>query len=535
MNPLRAIVQHASRLFTYPLTVAAARIVGVIQAIAFPFGPHPDPWLAYALFVYAATATTLAWPPRRKPTDPEEKAAVRPAAYGALIGLDIVAAALTVWQSGPSAIALLGGLDAAVLPVGGGLAVVGACAVAYAVGAAFGGAQLIGVGLLQGLALSFCPYLATAYSLVARRSAERQIRAINHVLDAGSDLGTKLSMVDVLTQLLNMLRQFRESVAWQNVVVYVARFDEQLREEVLCAEAIAGAHADFYRGSKLRFSDGLVGYAAAEQRPMIVPDLQKEQRDASLPKPKAVRGAMVVPIVSEGATIGAVLFTAALSGAFTFDQQRLVDRLIRLASVGIQNARLHSKTLELAETDSMTGLLTNRAYQERLDAEFRRAQTTKQSLALLILDVDFFKHVNDTYGHPQGDELLRQLGEVIRQHARKDDICCRYGGDEFTIVMPQTIKVEAAMVAGRIRQAVEDRLFALEGATAKITVSVGVAGYPQDTSTRAALVKAADDALYVAKQSGRNNVKLANRLLAQSKLTGPTATSRTPTPIDTRA
>ena len=536
MNPLRATVQHASRLFTYPLAVGAIRVVAVIQAIAFPLLQRPPDWLAYALFTYAAFSTALAWPPRRKPTDGEEKAAVRPAAYAALIVFDMVAAAVVAWQSGASAIALLPGLDAAVLSIGAAAGVLGAAAATFGIGTAFGGSQFIGAGFAQGLALALVPYVATAYSLVARRSAERQIRAINHVLDAGSDMGTKLSMAEVLTQLLNMLRQFRESVAWQNVVVYVARFDEQMREEVLCAEAISGAHADFYRGSKLRYSDGLVGFAAAEQRPMIVPDLQREQRDASLPKPKAVRGAMVVPIVSEGATIGAVLFTSALTGAFTFDQQRLVDRLIRLASVGIQNARLHSKTLELAETDSMTGLLTNRAYQERLDAEYRRAQATKQSLALLILDVDFFKHVNDTYGHPQGDELLRQLGEVIRQHARKDDICCRYGGDEFTIVMPQTIKAEAAMVAGRIRQAVEDRLFTLDAATAKITVSVGVAGYPQDTSTRPALVKAADDALYVAKQSGRNNVKLANRLLTQSKLVGPNpAPARMPTPIDSRS
>ena len=534
MNPLPATVQQSSRLFTYPLTIAAVRLVAVVATIAFPFGAGLPDWLTYGLFAYAALATALAFPPRSKPTTTEEKAAVRPAGYAALVVLDTVAAAAVAWKSGPSALALLPGFDAAVFGVAAGIGVVAFAAAAYGLGVAFGGSAALAVGAAQGLALSLGPYLATAFSLFARRSAERQIRAINHVLDAGSDLGTKLSMPEVLTQLLNMLRQFRESVPWQNVIVYVARFDESAREEVLCAEAIAGSHADFYRGSKLRFSDGLVGYAASEQRPIIVPDLQKEQRDASLPKPKAVRGAMVVPIVSEGVTIGAVLFTSALAGAFTFDQQRLVDRLIRLASVGIQNARLHSKTLELAETDSMTGLLTNRAYQERLDAEFRKAQATKQSLALLILDVDYFKHVNDTYGHPQGDELLRQLGEVIRQHARKDDICCRYGGDEFTVVMPQTIKAEAAMVAGRVRQAVEDRVFQLDGATAKITISVGVAGYPQDTATRPALVKAADDALYTAKQSGRNNVKLANRLLLQVKAAGnagPTAL-RTPTPID---
>lgn len=536
MNPLRGFVEQASRFFTYPLTISAVRLLAVVQAISFPFGAVLPNWMTFALLGYAVFGAVLALPPRATPQSVEQKAALRPASYGILVALDVIAAATVAWTSGVSAVALLPGLDAAVLGIGGAAALLAVSAVAYAVGRVMSGSAIdpvpAGAALGQGLVIALGPYLAAAFSLVARRSAERQIRAINHVLDAGSDLGTKLAMAEVLTQLLNMLRQFRESVPWQNVVVYVARYDASAGEEILCAEAISGAHADFYRGSKLRFTDGLLGYAASEQRPIIVPDLQKEIRDANLPKPKAVRGAMIVPIVSEGVTIGSVLFTSSVYGGFTFDMQRLVDRLIRLASVGIQNARLHSKTLELAETDSMTGLLTNRAYQERLDAEYRRAQTTKQSLALLILDVDYFKHVNDTYGHPQGDELLRQLGEVIRQHARKDDICCRYGGDEFTVVMPETIKAEAAMVAGRLRQAVQDRIFQLDGATAKITVSIGVAGYPQDTSSRPALVKAADDALYAAKQSGRNNVKLANRLLTQQKAVVGAQAMRVPTPID---
>ena len=536
MSPVPALLAHVSRMVTYPLAVAAARLVGVAQAVGAPFGAALPQWVAVSLLGYAVLATVMAIPPRAKPTASEDRVAVRPAWYAAIVVLDLAAASLVAWISGPSVLALLPGFDVAVIDTRGAFAVIALFGGSFGAASALRGAGIV-PAVAQGLALGCGAYAVSAFAMLLRRSAERQIRAINHVLDAGSDLGTKLSMPEVLTQLLNMLKQFRESVPWQNVVVYVARYDTTAREELLCAEALAGSHADFYRGSKLRFTEGLVGYAASEQRPMIVADLQREQREANLPKPKAVRGALVVPIVSESTTIGCVLFTSAIVRAYTFDQQRLVDRLIRLASVGIQNARLHSKTLELADTDSMTGLLTNRAYQERLENEFRKAQQSRLSLALLIIDVDYFKHVNDTYCHPQGDELLRQLGEVIRQHARKDDVCCRYGGDEFTIVMPQTIKAEAAMVASRIRQAVEDRLFQLDAATAKITISVGVAGYPQDTATKPALVKAADDALYAAKQSGRNNVKLASRLLfGQTQgANGSTSTLRVPTPIDSVA
>lgn len=502
--------QKLQRFLTYPLALAGARFVAIAQALILPM-TSPLPIFAWAVLpAYGVAAALLSMPAG---TDPTDTAGMLPRfRFLAVVLLDIGAACAVAWYSGFSALVLVAGLDAAAAPLASAVILLVVSAVAYglATGLSHDGTDLASEG---GLALVFggIAYAAAAYGLNARRRSERQIRAINRVLEAGSDLGTKLALPEVLAQLVNMLKQFQESVPWQNVVVYIASFDQETKEDILRAEALAGPHADFYRGSKLRFGEGVAGYSAMEQRPMLVADLQKEPRESGLPKPKAAHGCMVVPIVSESQTIGCVAFTDSRLNAFTFEQQRLVDRLIRLASVGIQNALLHSKTVELAETDSMTGLLTNRAYQERLEAEFRKAQTARQSLALLIIDVDFFKRVNDTYGHPQGDELLRQLGELLRQHARRADICCRYGGDEFTIVMPETIKAEAAMVAGRIRQAVADKMFALEQTLINITVSIGVAGYPQDVTQKAALVKAADVALYAAKQDGRNNVKLAGR------------------------
>ena len=498
------------RFLTYPLALAGARFVAIAQGLMLPIAT-PLPILAWAVLpAYAVAAALLSLPARSDSTD--TGGMLPRLRFLVVVLLDIGAASAVAWFSGFSSLVLVAGLDAAGAPLASAAVLLVVSAVAYglAVGLSHDGTDLASEG---GLALVFggIAYAAAAYGLNARTRSERQIRAINRVLEAGSDLGTKLALPEVLAQLVNMLRQFQESVPWQNVVVYIASFDQESKEDILRAEALAGPHADFYRGSMLRFGEGVAGYSAMEQRPVLVADLQKEPRESGLPKPKAVHGCMVVPIVSESQTIGCVAFTDSRPNAFTFEQQRLVDRLIRLASVGIQNALLHSKTVELAETDSVTGLLTNRAYQERLEAEFRKAQTARQSLALLIIDVDFFKRVNDTYGHPQGDELLRQLGELLRQHARRADICCRYGGDEFTIVMPETIKAEAAMVAGRIRQAVADKMFVLEQSLVNITVSIGVAGYPQDVTQKAALVKAADVALYAAKQDGRNNVKLAGR------------------------
>ncbi|HKW45539.1 MAG TPA: GAF domain-containing protein, partial [Candidatus Eremiobacteraceae bacterium] len=375
--------QKIQRYLTYPLALAGARWLAIAQAVILPIAvPLPD--MAWVVLLAYGAATTLLSLPSIKDIA-ESGGSLPQARFALVIALDIAAASAVGWYSGFSALVLIAALDSAAAPIAHALAAVITSAVAYglAVGLSHAGTELAGQA---GVALIFggIAYAAAAFGLVARRRSERQMRAINRVLEAGSDLGTKLALPEVLAQLVNMLKQFQESVPWQNVVVYIASYDSESKEDILRAEALAGPHADFYRGSKLRFGEGVVGHSAMEQRPILVADLQKEPRESGLPKPKAAHSCMVVPITSESQTIGCVAFTDSRQNAFTFDQQRLVDRLVRLASVGIQNALLHSKTLELAETDSMTGLLTNRAYQERLETEFRKAQTARHSLSLLI-------------------------------------------------------------------------------------------------------------------------------------------------------
>jgi len=162
----------------------------------------------------------------------------------------------------------------------------------------------------------------------------------------------------------------------------------------------------------------------------------------------------------------------------------------------------------MADTDSLAGLLSARAYHERLETEFRRAQAARKSISLLIIDLDNFKQVNDQHGHQVGDELLRRLGAVLRAQARRNDVCCRYGGDEFIIVMPETIKSEAAVVAERVRKTVEEITVSAGNTVVRATVSIGAASYPQDVTSKQALIKAADDALYAAKNDGRNALRI---------------------------
>jgi diguanylate cyclase (GGDEF)-like protein len=160
----------------------------------------------------------------------------------------------------------------------------------------------------------------------------------------------------------------------------------------------------------------------------------------------------------------------------------------------------------MAITDIVSGLYTHGYMQDALEREFRRCKYENLPLSTIILDVDHFKIVNDTYGHPQGDALLRQLGAVIKTVTRSSDIVCRYGGDEFMVILPETNRIGTVLVAERIRQAVEEYEFVLGSKIVHITISGGVASFPEDITTKKELIDKTDQALYQSKQGGRNKI-----------------------------
>lgn len=175
---------------------------------------------------------------------------------------------------------------------------------------------------------------------------------------------------------------------------------------------------------------------------------------------------------------------------------------LRTRELSDANARLE----RLAVTDGLTGLFNHRRFQEALHSELLRCERHKRPLAVLMLDVDFFKRVNDSLGHPAGDELLRRLAEVLGADLRQTDLIARYGGEEFAVLLPETTKAEALQVAERMREAVELKLNEHDTWKQKITVSVGAATFPEDAKTAEQVLEAADQALYVAKRQGRNRV-----------------------------
>ena len=188
--------------------------------------------------------------------------------------------------------------------------------------------------------------------------------------------------------------------------------------------------------------------------------------------------------------------------------------MLRIKNLQDQLRKTQQKLTEQAITDELTGLKNRRAFDERLQEEFRRAQRYSDPVSLIMIDLDHFKRVNDRYGHPFGDVVLRGSAEEIRASTRDPDICARYGGEEFAVILPKTHLAGALTVAERVWKQLSSREFAApEGAPddsrLRITASLGVAFYPsKDISTPELLLRFADEALYQAKRAGRNTICL---------------------------
>jgi diguanylate cyclase (GGDEF)-like protein len=199
-------------------------------------------------------------------------------------------------------------------------------------------------------------------------------------------------------------------------------------------------------------------------------------------------------------------------------ERKQAEHIAKEASIALEfqkkaleeaNTRLEN----LATSDGLTGLRNRRALDSQLDQEFARSSRYKATLSLLLMDIDFFKKYNDSFGHQAGDDVLRAVAELLQNGTRESDIVARYGGEELCIVLPETNVVEAFRIAERLRLAVANHPWEKQ----KVTVSMGISTYQSGMRTAHDLVLAADQALYISKAEGRNRVTLADNIEDVSK------------------
>ena len=219
---------------------------------------------------------------------------------------------------------------------------------------------------------------------------------------------------------------------------------------------------------------------------------------------------LLVPMRSKGKLIAVLALSKKESaGLYSSDDIDLVTTLAHEAAVAIENAQLYAQAKERAHIDELTGLYNHRYFHERLDEEISRCSRFGDIFSLLFMDMDLFKTYNDVYGHMEGDEMLKHIGQDILSSVRGIDMAFRYGGDEFTVVLPQASLDDAYLVAERIRKRIEREM---DSRGAALTCSIGISSWPTDGVMREELLQAADSALYHSKEAGRNRISLASEV-----------------------
>ncbi len=216
---------------------------------------------------------------------------------------------------------------------------------------------------------------------------------------------------------------------------------------------------------------------------------------------------LCIPLVSFGQTLGVLALDSEKADAFRDGDQQSLESVADICATAIQNAHYVERVKQLAYLDGLTGIFNRRFFELRIMEEIERARRYKTGMAVIMADIDQFKRLNDEFGHVLGDEVLRQVSSIFHQQLRKVDVVCRYGGEEFGILLTQANAQHALAVGEKLKKVVEGWQF--PGVPRTVTISAGAAAFPDHGMSRDELVRAADMALYAAKQGGRNKVCLA--------------------------
>lgn len=358
-------------------------------------------------------------------------------------------------------------------------------------------------------------YLFTRLNGEARH--QRRARYIMEAIGRVGDLSSNAELPTVLSSLADALRRVTES---EYCIIYLVEpGGETLRPAAV--DGLPGAPLDEARAIAeitVHMGEGITGLVAKTGRSEIVGDMEGDTRGVIVPnQPPTQMSSIFVPLRAAGQVVGVLRLSR--QGLNRFDRQdlQIAEVIGQQAAVAVQNSRLFDETRELYEktrwvsvTDALTGLFNQRYLSERLPAEIERATQYGGRVSLLMMDADTLKQVNDRYGHDRGDQLIRGIADVLREHIRIGDTAIRYAGDEFLVILPDATEEQARAVGERIRQAVLGLNIAED---IPCSISMGVSTFPDCASNQEELVKHADAALYESKRSGRNRLTVYSRAI----------------------
>lgn len=347
-----------------------------------------------------------------------------------------------------------------------------------------------------------------------QREIEERIQAHQELRDVHGQL---IFEKRKLEQLLNIDPKMRSLLDLNNLVDFIVNKATTILEAGKCSlmlldpethelliRGAVGLDNDIIRQTRIKLGEQIAGLVAKEGQPLLVTDIESDFHVARANRSHYRSKSFIsVPIKIHNRLEGVVNVAdknSKESDVFTEIDLKILNAIVRQAAIAIENANYYRKLEHLSTTDSLTTLFNHRYFLLTLDREIDRLKRYPKPLCLLMLDIDDFKAYNDTYGHLEGDSLLKDLSTLLKDNLRNVDIICRYAGDEFVAILPETDVHEAEIIAQKLKNALTQQRF-----RKKVTISIGIAKCGTDMSRRDLIMKA-DQALYQSKRGGRNRI-----------------------------
>lgn len=333
---------------------------------------------------------------------------------------------------------------------------------------------------------------------------KRKIEELSIFNEIGKTLTSTLDIKEILNIIMLKISELLRPDNWSLLLVDDEKGD-------LYFEIVVGERADKIKNKRLKMGEGLAGWVAEKGERLVIRDAGADERfskDVDLISGFETKSVICVPLKCKGKVLGVVeLVSRAEREEFSEEDIFVLTTLADYAAIALENAQYFQRVTELTVTDDVTRLYNSRYMYDYLEQELRRSQRYGMELSIIFLDLDYFKGVNDTYGHLIGSRLLKEVAQIILNSLRNVDIAVRYGGDEFVMLLPSTSKESALKVAERVRNNIKNTVFLQEeGLKIHQTASFGVASFPADANNKLDLIRLADRAMYNVKNTTRDGV-----------------------------